>query len=98
MTFTFLTWFKCHKFSFFRFNENLLALDQIDNLFSSVFNMLAKQSASLWDRKTLVSSVNKINGNILDALFISLMQNKNNKGPKIEPCGTSHKMLVREET
>ena len=73
MTFTFLTWFKYHKFSFFRFNESLLALNQIDNLFSSVFNVLAKQSASLCDRKTLVSSANKINCNILDALFISLM-------------------------
>ena len=69
MTFTFLTLFKYHNF-FFRFNESLLALNQIDNLFSSVFNMLAKQSASLCDRKTLVSLANKINCNMVKFIII----------------------------
>ena len=60
---TFLAWF--NKFSFFRFTDSLLTLNQIDTFFSSVFSILAKQSFS----------ANKINCNIIDALItcISLM-------------------------
>ena len=47
--------------------------NQVDNLFNSVFSMSTKQSASLWDKKALVSSANKINCNIVDALFTSLI-------------------------
>ena len=82
---------------FLIFRESLLAPNQIDNLFYLVFSMSTKQSASLWDKKALVLSANKIKCTIVDALFISLIQSKKNNGPKIEPCGTPHEMLVHEE-
>ena len=61
---------------FLIFRESLLAPNQIDNLFYSVFSMSTKQSASLWDKKALVLSANKIKCSIVDALFISLIQSQ----------------------
>ena len=58
---------------FFKFNESLLALNHNDNLFSSAFSILVRQSLSLWDTKTFVSSANNISCNIVDVLIISLM-------------------------
>ena len=57
----------------FKFNESLLALNHNDNLFSSAFSILVRQSLSLWDTNTFVSSANNISCNIVDVLIISLM-------------------------
>jgi len=49
--------------------------------------------------KILVSSVNNIGRALcLMALGKSLMYTRNSKGPKIEPCGTPHVILVHFET
>ena len=49
--------------------------------------------------KILGSSANKIVITLcLMALGKSLMYNRNSKGPKIEPCGTPHVILVHFET
>ena len=45
---------------FFKFNDSLLTLNQIDNLFSSAFSILVKQSLSLWERKMFILSANNI--------------------------------------
>ena len=42
----------------------------------------------LWDSKMLVSSANKTNDKMEKELTISLTYIKNNKGPRMEPCGT----------
>jgi len=65
---------------FLIFSESLLAPNQVDNLFNSVFSMSTKQSASLWDKKALVSLANEINCNIVDVLFILLILSKTNNG------------------
>jgi len=49
--------------------------------------------------KILVSSANKIGRALcLTSLGKLLVYNRNSKGPKIEPCGTSHFVLVNFET
>jgi len=41
-------------------------------------------------KKTLVLSANKIFERLSETLGRSFTYNKNNKGPKMEPCGKPH--------
>ena len=52
-------WHGLNTINFFlKFNESLLALNHICSLFSSAFSILVKQSLSLWETNTFVSSAN----------------------------------------
>ena len=43
-------------------------------------------------RNTLVSFANRVENNTLETEAMSLIYNKNNRGPRIEPWGTAHVM------
>ena len=45
----------------------------------------------------LVSSANNINSTKSDTLLKSLMYNKNNNGPRIDPWGTPHEINLENE-
>ena len=79
-----LSWFKDHKINlvFLRFRESFFALNQID---ISKFNISERYFRSLCGMNTLVSSANNIRSNRLEALLMSLMYSKKNRGPRIEP-------------
>ena len=70
---------------FLRCRESLFALNQIDSLSISKFNLSERQFRSLCDMNTLVSSENSIRFNRLGALLMSLMYSKKNRGPRINP-------------
>ena len=67
---TFLSWFEDHKLVLLRFRESLFALNQIDSLSVSKFNISKRQFGALCDMNTLVSSANSIRINRLEALNV----------------------------
>ena len=79
---------------FLRFRESLFALNQID---ISKFNISERYFRSLCGMNTLVSSANNIRSNRLEALLMSLMYSKKNRGSRIEPWGTPHEISFLNE-
>ena len=71
-------------------SESLLQSSQSTILSNSPFIILIRWLALRPLKKTLVSSANNMGYKIVDTLAISLIYNKNNNGPRIEPCGTPH--------
>ena len=67
---TVLCWFEDHKLVLLRFRESLFALNQIDSLSISKFNISKRQFGSLCDMNKLVSSTNSIRNNRLEALNV----------------------------
>ena len=79
---------KIIKCVFSMFKDNLLVANQITTLFNSHFIHFTNSSIFLPFKNILVSSANRIGKRMSDTLQISLMYNKNKRGPRIEPCGT----------
>ena len=50
-----------------------------------------------WLYIMFASSANKVNSKMLDTLQMSLRYKLNNVGQRIEPCGTPHRILSRED-
>ena len=67
-----------------KFRESIFAANQVDNLSSSSFNILIRQTGSLWELNKFVSSTNKIVSS-WKALIRSLTYRMKNKGPRMEP-------------
>ena len=72
------------------FKDNLLAANQVWNLFNSSETVLHKSFILSAVQKILVSSANIIRSVTFEILHISLIYRINNFGPSIEPCGTPH--------
>ena len=74
------------KLVLFTFIDNLLTRNHsvINSLFIIAIIVLILRSA----RKMFVSSANKTSWTNTEALQISLIYNRNNNGPRTEPCGT----------
>ena len=87
VTFLRVVW-KCIKWVLLIFKDNLLLLNHDETLINSKFIIFINSLKLLWDSKMLVSSANKTNDKMGEELTISLIYIKNNKGPRIEPCGT----------
>ena len=73
-----------------KFRESLLALNQSLTAFSSIFAILKSWSYEELDRKTFVSSANRIKCSNEVELGRSLMNIINRRGPNMEPCGTPY--------
>ena len=76
--------------------ESLLAWNQLDSFFNSLFTITVSWCGSVWEKNMLVSSAKSMKSKAFDKLHKSLMYNKNNNGPKIDPWGT-HLMYLEEE-
>ena len=79
------------------FIDRILALSQVEILCNSLFNIVDKEYKSFSAQKMLVSSANNINSAKSDTLLKSLMYNKNNNGPRIDPWGTPHEINLEDE-
>ena len=75
---------------FWTFNDNLLALNQLLTLVSSLFIFSNKMLMSLCEKKRFVSSANMIGFSTFEVWCKSFTYNRNNKGPKMDPWGTPH--------
>ena len=83
--------------SLFSFNDNLLALHQIDNLSNSAFTVDIRVRMHLFEYNRLVSSAKIMNCNKFEQLTTSFMYKIKSKGPNIEPCGTTHETGLKLE-
>ena len=71
--------------------ESLLAANQAESLLSSLFKILSIVTKSFSEINKLVSSANKMDSR-QEASQRSLTYIMENRGPRIEPCGT-HSIL-----
>ena len=78
------------KWVFFIFKESLLTLSHLAISFRSSFIILAIHLGSLPLRNKLVSSAHNMGNADLQLDGKSFTYTRNNKGPKIDPCGTPH--------
>ena len=85
------------KCFFFKFKDNLFIWSQSTTLTISSFIVLIRSSGSFPDTNIFESSAKSKENNFLDTLHKSSMYNKNNSGPKIEPCGTPQMILSLPE-
>ena len=82
---------------FFKFKDNLFSSSQSTTFIISSFMVLMRSSGSFPDRNIFESSANNRENIFLDTLLKSLIYSKNNKGPRIEPCGTPNKTLSLQD-
>ena len=75
---------------------NLLAKSQSETLLSSVLTSVSKREKFLFCAHRKVSSANNLTKREV-ASGRSLIKIRNNRGPKIEPCGTPKIIFNREE-
>ena len=80
----------------FKFKDNLFICNQSITLTISSFIVLIRSSGSFPDKNIFESSA-KSKNNFLDTLHKSLIYNKNNSGPNIEPRGTPQIILSLSE-
>ena len=81
-----------------RFNESIFVLSQVEIFSNSVFSIVVEiVHKSFPEKNILVSSANNTNFTIFEDIFKSLIYNKNNKGPRIEPCRTPQEINLRHE-
>ena len=78
------------KWVFFIFKESLLTRSHLAISFKSSFIILSIHLGSLPLRNKLVSSANNMGNAELQLDGKSFTYTGNNKGPKIDPCGTPH--------
>jgi len=76
------------KLFFSKLRDNLFALNQLAIMINSEFIISIRWSRDLWDKKTFVSSANKMSLRSWEVIERSFMYSKNNKGPSIENWGT----------
>ena len=77
--------------------ESLLAWNQLDSFFNSLFTISISWFGSLWEKNMLVSSAKSMKSRAFDTLHKSLMYNKNNNGRKVDPWGTPDLIYLEEE-
>ena len=92
-TFEILLFVKTIKFVLAKFSDNLFIANHTLSLSNSLFIVKHRFKILFPDANKLVSSANRTNFKISETFFISLMYVINNKGPRIEPCGTPQKKL-----
>ena len=103
MSNSFSQWIFCRdflnimKWVFLRLRDNLLILSQSTTFTISAFIFITKSSWFLPVINMLESSANKSEYMTSDALARSLMYNRNNNGPSIDPCGTPHVIRCLED-
>ena len=83
------------KFDFFYVNRKLISLKPAYSLFNSLLTISISWFWSLWEKNMLVSSAKSMKSKAFNTLDKSLMYNKNNYGPKIDPWGTPHLTYFR---
>ena len=88
----FFSGFYNHKV-FLIFSDNLFNLNQILSAFNSTLIVCSISNIDLPDTDMSVSSANNMIKLDLHAVCISFTYNKNNRGPKIDPCGTPQLIL-----
>ena len=76
------------KFVLSIFKDSLLAFSHCMILPSSLFTMAVSSCRFYELQNNVVSSANRIEERIFDTDAISLVYNKNNNGPSMDPCGT----------
>ena len=86
------------KWVFFRLRDNLLILSQSTTFKISAFIFVTKSSGFFPVINMLESSANKSENITSDAFARSLMYNKNNNGPSMDPCGTPHVIRCLDDT
>src|SRR6218665_3099948 len=86
------------KSVFSKFNDSLFALNHSATLISSMFITSNNLSKEVCEKNTLVSSANRMNVKMDEIEAKSLIYNRNNRGPSIEPGGTPHVISVAWET
>ena len=67
-------------------------------LCNSSFNLNSREFKFLSCKKMLVSSTKRLKASTLVHLWRSFTYIKNNKGPKMEVCGTSHRICFESES
>ena len=104
MSNSFSKWIFCRgflnimKWVFLRLRDNLLILSQSTTFTISAFIFMTKSSGFLPVINMLETSANRSENMTSDALARSLMYNRNNNGPSIDPCGTPHVIRCLEDT
>lgn len=86
------------KLVFFIFKESLLALNHVDNLFSSVLSFWINSRKSLPDANKLVSSAKRIKYKKSEQLVISFIYKIKRRGPRIYPWGTPQTIGIKEDS
>ena len=89
----FIPGFYNHKVSFLLFSDNLFNLNQILSAFNSTLIVCSISNIDLPDTNMFVSSANNMIKLDLHAVCLSFTYNTNNRGPKIDPCGTPQLIL-----
>ena len=82
----------------FIFTDSLFEVNQFVTFISSTLSRLVNSSIFDPEIKIFVSSANKINFKTEDEYIKSLMNTKNNRGPRVDPWGTPWVMGARVET
>ena len=85
---------KIMKFDFSIFRESWLALSQVWTLINSEFILFCSIWRLLLSSNKFASSAKKWKSNSCEEQWKSFIYNKNNKGPRTEPCGIPHVILL----
>ena len=85
------------KFVLFKFNDNSLMLDQSLTLFNSLLTSVHSSSKTYLEHIMVASSANKTHLNMEDTLHKSLIYILNSYGPRTEPSGIPHLIVLCSE-
>ena len=86
---------KIISFSLSALIQRRFDISQLLTLLSSWFNVNSRAFSSVNEVDRVLSSANSINLNKEDEFDISFINNRNNYGPRTDPCGTP--WLIEEE-
>ena len=85
------------KWVFFKFKDNLLMFNQSIIFFISFFICSITLSGHLPERNRFESSAKRRRNKTSETLDRSLIYNRNNNGPRMDPWGTPHVTFLRLE-
>ena len=83
-----------NKLDLLTIRDNLLILNSSKSIFKLGCILVFRSVIDLSEKNQISSSANNTGLHELDMFGNSLMYNTNNSGPKTEPCGTPHAILL----